>query len=69
MERKIYMAFFALLLIAIIFTFFMQVQTLKLQDYKQWLWLLVILIIGLVSWLLSKKMKKEKWFTGHFSKG
>ena len=49
-------------LIILAITFYFQVQAFRERSSMQWILLIVIGIVGLTSYLLSKQMKKEQWF-------
>ena len=61
MKQIYYNAINITLLIILAITFYFQVQAFRERSSMQWILLIVIGIVGLTSYLLSKQMKKEHY--------
>jgi len=62
MEQKIYQTIFITLIVVLAVTFVLQVLALRARSGLQYVWLLVIIAAGLVSWAVGKRMRAEPWF-------
>ncbi|MBD3262973.1 hypothetical protein GF374_01170 [Candidatus Woesearchaeota archaeon] len=62
MKQRVYVMLNVFFLVILAITFYFQVQAFKNGDWYQWLILVIIGIIGAISYYLNKKMKKEKWY-------
>ncbi len=62
MKKYFYMTIFGVMLALLAITFYVQVKTLGAGNNYQWYLLAVIVVVGIGSFYISKRMKEENWF-------